>query len=94
MLPEPADQWRSQESEGNKVSALRRGKTEEEIVNRDTGIDVVEQGLHGHGRAGEYWSPTHDVRRSAVDGLSVRLRPRGPPFSLWWGQPVGAPHAG
>jgi hypothetical protein len=26
--------------------------------------------LHGHSRAGEHWSSTHDVRRSADDGCA------------------------
>lgn len=50
--------------------ALHRGKTEEEIVDRVTSVDVVEQGLHGHARPGEYWSSTHDVRRSVDDGYA------------------------
>ena len=47
--------------------AGHRGKTEEEIIDRVAGLDIVEQGLHRHARTGEYRSSTHDVRRSADD---------------------------
>ena len=47
--------------------AGHRGKTEEEIIDRVASLDIVEQGLHGHARTGEYRSSTHDVQRSADD---------------------------
>ena len=52
--------------------ACHRGKPDEEIIDRVAGLDIVEQSLHGHARAGEHWSSTHDVRRSADDGCAHR----------------------
>lgn len=54
--------------------ACHRGKSNEEIIDRVTGLDIVEQSLHGHTRAGEHWSSTHDVRRCADDGCAHMVK--------------------
>ena len=83
--------------------AGHRGKTEEEIIDRVAGFDIVEQGLHGHARTGEYRSSTHDIRRSADDRCAHMVKVKWPavqsrrrrytvyPFSprLHWGKSSG-----
>lgn len=45
--------------------ARNRGEAAEEFIDRVTGLDIVEQGSHGHARAREYRRSAHDVQRSA-----------------------------
>ena len=45
-----------------------RGKSTKELIDRVTGLDIVEQGLHGDARARKHWRSAHDVRRSANHG--------------------------
>ncbi|MEA3182335.1 MAG: hypothetical protein QOI59_5858 [Gammaproteobacteria bacterium] len=54
--------------------ALHRGKTEEEIVDRVTSVDVVEQGLHGHARAGNTGVPPRMSEELLTTDLLIRSK--------------------
>ena len=51
--------------------ACHRRVSNEKFIDGVTGFDVDEQGLHGYARAGEHWSPAHDVGRNADDAVLI-----------------------